>query len=171
VFKLIKIFLRNSRYFYWFVAIYFFSLLSISLIAQYLFNIVPCSLCYHQRYIMMAVAILALGIVISGYDRKFFTCILCFIAFGGVTLSIFHIGVEQKWWAMPKSCLTNIELPSTNPIEMLKSLNEQMKNQKIPRCDKISWYLFGLPASWWTSLAFSLATITMVWREWKIREK
>lgn len=139
--------------------------------AQYLFNIAPCSLCYQQRYIMMALIMLSLGIVISGYDSKYFTNTLCLITFGGVILSGFHIGVEQKWWAMPKSCLTNIELTATDPTEMLKSLNEQMKNQKISRCDKISWYLFGFPASWWTLFAFLFATIIMAWREWRIRKK
>lgn len=139
--------------------------------AQYLFDIVPCSLCYHQRYVMMTLIILSLGIVISGYDKKCFTKFLCLIVFGGVVLSGFHVGVEQKWWAMPKSCLSNVELTVTDPTEMLKSLNEQMKNQKISRCDTINWYLFGIPASWWTCLAFAFATIIMACREWTIQKK
>lgn len=135
--------------------------------AQYVFDISPCSLCYYQRYIMMAVVILSLGIVISGYDKKGVTSLLCLIVLSGAVLSGFHIGVEQKWWAMPKSCLSSVELTTTDPTEMLKSLNEQMKNQKIARCDRINWYLFGFPASWWTYLAFAFATVIIVLREWK----
>ena len=120
---------------------------------------------------MIVLIVLSLGIVISGYDKKCFTRLLCLIAFGGFALSGFHIGVEQKWWAMPKSCLSNIELTATDPTEMLKSLNKQMKNQKISRCDQINWYLFWIPASWWTCLAFAFATIIMACREWTIQKK
>lgn len=120
---------------------------------------------------MITLIALSLGVVISGYDKKYFTNFLCLIALVGVALSSFHIGVEQKWWAIPQSCLTNVELTATDPTEMLKSLNEQMKNQKVSRCDKINWYLFGFPASWWTFLAFGFAIIIMVCREWKILKK
>lgn len=134
--------------------------------AEYFFNIMPCSLCYYQRYVMMAIVALSLGVVIADYKGKFFTTLLYLMAFGGVILCIFHIGVEQKWWAMPQSCIGKTEITSTDPAEMLKSLQEQMKNQKAVRCDKVNWYLFGFPASWWTCLAFLFATIVMVWREW-----
>jgi len=139
--------------------------------AEYLFDIMPCSLCYYQRYVMMTILTLSLGIVISGYDKKLFTYFLCIVALGGAILCGFHIGVEQKWWAMPQSCIGKTEITSTDPTEMLKSLSSQMKNQKVSRCDKINWYLFGIPASWWTCLAFIFATITMALREWTTRKK
>lgn len=139
--------------------------------AQYMYGVIPCSLCYYQRYAMCVITISSLGIVISGYDKKYFTSMLCLIAFSGMILTSFHIGVEQKWWSMPKSCLTNIEITTTDPTEMLKSLNQQMKNQKVSRCDTVNWYLFGLPASWWTFSSFVFATIMMVFREWKIKKK
>jgi disulfide bond formation protein DsbB len=134
--------------------------------AEYFFNIMPCSLCYYERYVMMAIVAFSLGVVIVNYKGKFFTALLYLLAFGGVILCAFHIGVEQKWWAMPQSCIGNAEITSTDPSEMLKSLQEQMKNQKVVRCDKVNWYLFGFPASWWTFLAFLFATMIMAWREW-----
>ncbi len=166
MFGLINEIFKNSRYFYWFVAVYFFSLLCVGFMAEYFFDITPCSLCIFERYVMMTILALSLGVVISGCDGKFFTTLLYLIAFGGIVLCGFHIGVEQKWWAMPQSCIGKVELTSTDPTEMLKSLQAQMKNQKVSRCDQINWYLFGFPASWWTCLAFLFATVVMAWREW-----
>ncbi len=134
--------------------------------AEYFFDIMPCSLCLFERYVMMSVLTLSLGIVVFGYNGKFFTTLLCLLVFSGAILCGFHIGVEQKWWAMPQSCIGKVEITSTDPMEMLKSLQAQTKNQKVSRCDQVNWYVFGAPASWWTCLAFIFATVVMVWREW-----
>ena len=139
--------------------------------AEYGFNIIPFSLCLYQRYVMMVIIAFSLGIVISGVDRKAATTIIVLCALGGVILSGYHIGVEQKWWAMPQSCVTKVNLVSNNPAEMLHSLQEQMKHQKIARCDEINWYIFGLPASWWTLGAFLFATLIIGWREWTTPKK
>lgn len=120
---------------------------------------------------MLCLILLSLGVVISGYDKKLFTSIICLIVLSGIGLSGFHIGVEQKWWAMPKSCISNVHFSESDPIDILKSLDVQMKGKKNARCDKVDWYLFGLPASWWTFLAFTFATTIMVFREWKIKKK
>lgn len=162
---------KNSRYFYWFVAVFFFSLLCVGYMAEYGFHIIPCSLCLYQRYVMMVIISFSLGIVISGVDRKAGTITILLLALGGVILSGYHIGVEQKWWAMPQSCVTNVNLVSNNPAEMLHSLQEQMKHQKVSRCDEINWYVFGLPASWWTLGAFLFATLIIGWREWTTPKK
>ena len=139
--------------------------------AEYFFNIMPCSLCYYERYVMMTILALSLCVVVTGYNGRLFTTPLYLLAFGGIILCAFHIGVEQKWWAMPQSCIGKAEITSTDPAEMLKSLQAQMKNQKVSRCDQVNWYLFGLPASWWTCLAFLFATIVIVRREWTTPKK
>ncbi len=134
--------------------------------AEYWFGIVPCSLCMFERYVMMAIIALSLGIVVSGVDHKVGTTIIYLLALGGVILTGYHVGVEQKWWAMPLSCVGQASLLSGAPAEMLQSLQEQMKNQKVARCDQINWYIFGIPASWWTMGAFLFATLVIGWREW-----
>jgi disulfide bond formation protein DsbB len=157
---------KNSRYFYWFVAVFFFSLLCVGYMAEYGFDIAPCSLCMFERYVMMTIMVMALGVVVSGVDHKIGTSLIYLFALGGAVLCGYHIGVELKWWAMPESCISNISLASNDPVEMAKALQEQMKNQKIARCDQINWYLFGVPASWWTFGAFLFATLVIGWREW-----
>lgn len=114
---------------------------------------------------MVTILILSLGIVFSGYDKKFFTILVFLIAVSGIALSGFHVGVEQKWWSVPESCIGKVDLVSTDPAEMLKSLQNQMKHQKIARCDQINWRMFGLPASWYTCLAFIFAAMMILWRE------
>jgi disulfide bond formation protein DsbB len=119
-----------------------------------------------ERYVMMAIIAMSLGIVVSGVDHKVGTTIIYLLALGGVILTGYHVGVEQKWWAMPLSCVGQAILLSGAPAEMLQSLQEQMKNQKVARCDQINWYIFGIPASWWTMGAFLFATLVIGWREW-----
>lgn len=114
---------------------------------------------------MIVIAILSLAVVISKVDHKAFTWLIVLVALGGVVLTGFHIGVEQKWWAMPQSCISKVELTSTDPTEMLKSLQSQMQGQTMARCDKVNWYIFGIPASWLTFLAFLVSTMVMGWRE------
>lgn len=120
---------------------------------------------------MIAIIIAAFAVVISRVDHKAFTTLIVLTTLGGAVLSGFHIGVEQKWWAMPQSCISKVEITSTDPSEMLKSLQSQMINQKMPRCDKINWYILGVPASWLTYLAFLFSTIIMGWREWNFPKK
>ena len=134
--------------------------------AEYGFGIVPCSLCIFERYVMMAIIALSLGVVISGIYRKVGATIIYLLALGGVILTGYHIGVELKWWAMPQSCVGQVSLISGAPEEMMHSLQEQMKNQKVAHCDQINWYIFGIPASWWTIGAFLFATLVIGWREW-----
>jgi len=141
-------------------------MLCVGYMAENLFDIMPCSLCYYQRYVMMGIIATSLGVVISGIDHKIITGTICLLAFGGVILCGYHIGIELKWWSMPQSCIGNIDLVSSDPGEMLKNLQEHMKNQKISRCDQINWYLFGVPASWWTLGAFLFTTMIISWREW-----
>lgn len=114
---------------------------------------------------MIIISILSLAVVISKVDHKAFTWLIVLVAFGGAVLCGFHIGVEQKWWAMPQSCLSKVELTSTDPSEMLKSLQQQMQGQTMARCDKVNWYIFVIPASWLTFLAFLGSTLVMGWRE------
>ncbi len=120
---------------------------------------------------MITIAILSLAVVISKVDHKAFTAFIILVVLGGAVLTGFHIGVEQKWWAMPQSCISKVELTSTDPAEMLKSLQQQMQGQKMSRCDQVNWYIFGIPASWLTFLAFLTSTVILGWREWHFPKK
>lgn len=114
---------------------------------------------------MMASALLSAFVVVFNFDKKIFTFFIALVVLSGFVLSGFHIGVEQKWWAMPASCVSKVEITASDPNEILMSLQKQMQNQKIASCDKISWRIFGIPASWLTCAAFLFSFIVMVFRE------
>lgn len=161
---------NKSRYFYWLLVVYFTSLLSVGYIAEHFYGIAPCHLCFYQRYMMMGVAAASLLLVIFNLDFKEFKLFILMIIFCGFLISGFHIGVEQKWWAMPQACVSKVAITASDPAEILKSIKDQMQGQKIATCDKVNWYIFGIPASWLTCFAFFAAALCMAIRECLVKK-
>jgi disulfide bond formation protein DsbB len=131
--------------------------------AQYGFGLRPCELCLLQR-VPFAVAIvlsaLALGLRLDGRGVRVVLA-LCFIAFAAdAGLALYHVGVEQHWWAGPTSCTGGAGGART--IEDLAAMLS--KPIDIPQCDKVAWSLFGISMAGYNVLAglvlaaFSLAS-------------
>ena len=109
------------------------ALLGGALIAQYVFGLPPCEMCWWQRYPHIAalvlacagwatrrdplIALAALGIVISGL-------------IGG-----YHAGVEYGWWEGPSHC-TGFAL-GDDPLASIM-------NAPLVRCDVPAWTLAGV---------------------------
>lgn len=114
--------------------------------AEYAFGINPCELCFYQRYLFWG--ILGVGLMTVYFDKKVFAYLQLFIISLAIALSIYHIGIENHWWAGPKSCSGALSgTPST--IEELKS---QLMARPIARCDQVNWSIFGVSATVWTLL-------------------
>lgn len=114
--------------------------------AEYGFGIHPCELCYYQRYLFWG--LLGTGLLTVYSDKKVLVYLQLLIISLGIALSIYHVGIENHWWAGPKSC--SGALPG-NPgtIEALKS---QLMAQPIARCDQVNWAIFAVSATIWTLL-------------------
>ena len=123
--------------------------LSAALIGQYGFDLQPCQLCIYQR-IPYAIAIaLALCSLIA---RQYLWPViaLCGLAFAANSgLALYHVGVEQHWWAGPASCSAGIGGAKT--VEDL--INQLQKAVKVPSCDQVQWSLFGVSMAGYNLLA------------------
>jgi disulfide bond formation protein DsbB len=117
--------------------------LSVALIGQYGFDLQPCQLCIYQR-VPYAIAIaLALLSLMSRQNRRWAAALvgLCGLAFAvNSGIALYHVGVEQHWWAGPASCSAGIGGAKT--VEDL--INQLSKTVKVPSCDQIQWSLFGI---------------------------
>lgn len=117
-----------------------------AIFCEYWFKIKPCSLCYYERYVFMAIAFVGLLGRIRPMPALYLQSFLLAV---GAALTFYHIGVEHHWWQAPTSCGGGSL--AVNSVEELK---RQVMNAPIVRCDKPGWIIFGVSAVTWTFLVF-----------------
>jgi disulfide bond formation protein DsbB len=127
--------------------------LSAVMIAQYGFGLLPCPLCIYQRVPYGVVALLALLMQqprLGGGRIGAALLALCAATFAvGGGIALYHVGVEQHWWAGPATCSGGIGAAAS--IEDL--ISQLSKPIKIPACDQIAWSLFGVSMAGYNLLA------------------
>jgi disulfide bond formation protein DsbB len=124
--------------------------------AEYGFHILPCDFCLYERFIymgMLVVGILSLKTKVLKSQRGIF--VQLFILSLGMALTFYHVGMEQHWWAGPASCT------GVAPAATLEEFRAQLMKVTRPRCDQISWAIFGISATLWNlMLQAGLAFLT-----------
>ncbi len=111
---------------------------------QYVLGYMPCPLCLEQRYAFYFGVPLAVMVGLGekvGASRKVLLLALFAIMAGMIWntgLSIFHAGVEWKWWAGPRDC--------SGPLDSLSagSLLRDLQSIHIARCDESAWRFLGI---------------------------
>lgn len=110
----------------------------------------PCDMCWWQRYAYMAAILPLLPAALLRLPlpaRR-----LCLVVGGlafliGAGISLFHAGVEQKWWQGFTAC--------TAPVSSggLDDLRAAILAAPVVRCDDIPWSLFGISIAGFSALA------------------
>ncbi|MEQ7873539.1 disulfide bond formation protein B [Sphingomonas sp. ASV193] len=125
--------LRNARLLALLVPV---ALLGGALLSQYVGGLVPCEMCWWQRYPHIAAILLAAlaftAPTASGRTRAFVALAAIAIAVSGL-IGVYHVGVEQHWWEGPTQCTGN----------GARTLDEIL-HTKVVMCDQVQWSLFGL---------------------------
>ena len=122
---------------------------------QYLGGLHPCTLCLYQRWpwwIAGGLAILAMLYVRNRDLARIFSALGALAVLVGMGVAVYHVGVEQQWWAGPTACSGTADAPKT-----LEALRAQIMAAPIVRCDEIPWSLFGISMAGYNAL-ISLAT-------------
>lgn len=128
---------------------------------EYVVGLSPCPLCLEQRnayYVSVPLAaLLWLG---AGFGAQRKVLLLGFLAIAAAMLwntglSIYHAGIEWKWWLGPQEC--------TGPISNVgtaKDLLSQLNKFSPVRCDEVQWRFLGLSLAGWDVLvSFGLAMV------------
>lgn len=123
-----------------------------ALISQYVFGLVPCTLCLWQRapYVLgLAAAGAGLAIGLRGGGRLGAGLIgLGAAAFiGGAGLAVFHTGVEFGWWDGLSSCA-----PPIVQGEGFDAFMQRMTDAPPASCAQRAPFLFGLSMTNWNVL-------------------
>ncbi len=111
------------------------ALLGGAYIGQYVFHLVPCEMCWWQRYAHFA----ALGLAALGLLRpslRLLTWLAALAILIGGLLGAYHAGVEYGWWEGLTACTSETVL-GANPLDAIM-------NAPLIRCDQVQWSLFGI---------------------------
>jgi disulfide bond formation protein DsbB len=107
---------------------------------EYIGGLLPCKLCYWQRYAYYAAIPLAAISVFAAATRGMAAAKVPLILTGlallaGMGIAGFHAGVEYKWWPGPATC--------SGPV-VGGDIFFQETGPGLIRCDETPWALFGV---------------------------
>lgn len=113
--------------------------LAVALTAQYGFGLKPCELCIAQRVPFVVAGILA-ALALLGRAAPFRRALMVLAALAFLVnagIAVYHVGVEQKWWA--SSCA-----PAEREPVAMTDLAAMMAKPVEARCDEPAWAWHGI---------------------------
>lgn len=118
--------------------------------SQYWGGLNPCEMCWWQRYAYMTAIVPLLPsalLRLTAGQRRVSLSLGGLVFLTGAGISLFHAGVEQKWWQGFTAC--------TAPISAggLDDLRAAILAAPVVRCDDIPWALFGISIAGFSAIA------------------
>jgi len=120
---------------------------------EYIGGLVPCEMCWWQRWALMATAFFAADAVVIGalsagrpalvLPARLTAMVAVLALLSNAGIALFHVGVERKWWQGITRCTAPITAGDA------KSMMADILAQPIVRCDAIAWEMFGISMAGW----------------------
>ena len=132
--------------------------LGMALLSQYWGGLAPCELCLLQRWPWrIAIAIGALALIVGGRRGLPWLALLLALVYGASgAFALYHVGVEQHWFAGPSACTVQHGAAMT-----LEDMKRQILGTAPVLCDQVQWSLFGVSLAGWNLVAsLGMAAIT-----------
>lgn len=128
-------------------------------VAEYIFGILPCVLCYYQRYLYIAVILLLSThfFIFGGRLPRFFSLLASFCLFACAGLAAYQVAIEYHWVEVPQLCKTSV---STDNFEQFKAM---VRSTTAVSCDKVQFSLFGISmAGYNVLLSIGLGLLSLI---------
>jgi disulfide bond formation protein DsbB len=138
------------------------ALLGGAYLSQYFFGLLPCEMCWWQRYPHFLALALGIGAFLRPPGRVLIWLGAAAIAVSGL-IGAYHAGVEYGWWEGVTACTVSPGASGVDPLEAIL-------NAPLIRCDVAPWSLFGISLAGWNflvSVASALAIIYLLTRHTK----
>ena len=116
---------------------------------QYFGHLVPCEMCWWQRYAHFV----ALGAAVMGLmapPRRLWAGLAGLAIAAAGLLGGYHAGVEYGWWKGFTACTSELRFTAG------QSALDAIMAAPMVRCDQVQWSLFGISMAGYNCL-FSLA--------------
>jgi len=125
---------------------------------EYVGGYAPCHLCLQERYAYyFAVPAAAIVFLMTSNWAGLARVLLGIVALAfaaNVAMSVYHVGVEFKWWEGPTAC-TGGAAPGN-----WQELAEQLRQTSVVRCDEPALTVLGLSLAAWNGIvSFALMAI------------
>jgi disulfide bond formation protein DsbB len=149
----------NLRAFAGFVLAASAAVLGAALLSQYWGGLAPCELCILQRWPWTVAIVVSLIAVLVG-DRPALapvSLLLALVFAIGVAFAVYHVGVEQHWFAGPSACTA-----SGNGAMTLEQMKQQILGTAPVLCDRPAWTLFGVSLAGWNLLASVIMAVLCI---------
>jgi len=139
-----------TRVFMVFVLVASAVVLGTALLSQYWGGLAPCELCLLQRWpwgVAIVVSFIA-TMVGSRPPLPWVALLLAVVFVVSAGLAVYHVGVEQGWFAGPTACSG-----AGTAADTVEALKAQILHQQPVRCDAPAWALSGISLAGWNLLA------------------
>jgi disulfide bond formation protein DsbB len=134
----------STKHVHYFLILAAVAVLTFAYVAEYGFQILPCDFCLYERGVYMAVIVAAfLSLRLKAFEGQRGIFLQLLILSIGMALTFYHVGMEQHWWAGPASCT------GAGQAASFEEYRAQLMKTVRPRCDQITWALFGISATAW----------------------
>lgn len=130
------------------------ALLGGAYLGQYVFGLVPCEMCWWQRYPhMAAIALAALAFVRRPVAAPVALAAIAILLSG--VIGAFHAGVEYGWWQGLTACTASPLAGGGDPLDAILKA-------PVVRCDAVQWSLFGISLAGWNFLISTAGALLML---------
>lgn len=121
---------------------------------QYIGGLVPCEMCWWQRYAHFAALGLAVAALVLPVKRLFVTLSgLALAAAAGI--GGYHAGVEYGWWKGLTECTTTVSFSNGgDPLAAIMAA-------PVIRCDVVQWKLMGISMAGYDFLISGAAALAV----------
>ena len=140
--------------------------------ASELFGLVPCEMCWWQRWAHFAA--LALGVPalllqldpvrdlaphrrVDAASRFWVTLAACAILASGL-IGAYHAGVEYGWWEGHTACTA----ATRGPIDL-----GTIMRQPLVRCDRAQWTMLGVSLAGYNAIVSTFGAALVGWFAWR----
>ena len=123
--------------------------------AQFWGGLVPCEMCWWQRYPHFAA--LALALLAVAVLPRLLTLLAALAILASGLVGIFHAGVEYHWWKGPARCTAG-----TLGGSHADMLREIMATPAVS-CDRPQWALWHVSLAGWNALFSCASAAVILW--------
>ena len=132
-------------------------ILLIVYVLQYFFNMTPCDMCINERYPYYIIIILGTARSVIKLNTKLIdiitNLIFAIIYFIGLMYSVYHVGIERKYWIGSSNCSSKI-----NALD-IETLSSQLMEMPIIRCDEPTFLFNFISIAELNSIAMGILLI------------
>lgn len=108
----------------------------------------PCELCLLQRWPHAGAAAVGVAVAATGF-RRAWGALGLLAAVLATAFAVYHVGVEQTWWAGPAACSGGLGDLSTVSTDKLLA---RIRGAQVIRCDQPNWMFLGLSMAAWNAV-------------------